>query len=414
MTDREIIKKSFEDIFPSEELIKKTLSQAGEKNHKGTRTKRAVTAAFAACAVLALGVTAAAAGGYIDFDAVFGNYIKVPDSELAASMVSCVSDLRYRVSDKNYKFTVKGAVGDDRNAMVILELSRTDGTPVTEHFNFDTDEISLQSIHDGFEIRSVFEALSGSCGYGYNINEKGNIEMIVHGNCKESINGKIFKVCGENFYPEKQYFNKLNTENIYYGLNNGKWGYYKIKTNTPSDFDDSALRLLDLKWEISFSYKPSEDSIKTLTCKELSQEFIYRQDIRETEGKENNNGSISYYAKPELLAVTENNARPELIEIGAVNGRIIFNYKPNEYEITENNGPCRYSIITSQNSEAYIIYKDGTHITVQESNSSGSENDENIHKEVTLSYYTDDWEKTFIELDKVEAFYINGTIYNLE
>ncbi len=417
MTNHELIKNSFEEISPSEELLEKTLSQSTKRARKNIHAKRVLTAAFAACAVLVLGVTAAAAGGYIDFDAVFGDYIKVPNSELAASMTGSVSDLRYKVSDKNYKFTVKGAVGDERNAMVILELSRTDGTPVTEHFNFDTDEKFLSSRHNNFEIRTAFEDLGVSCGYGYRINEEGNIEIHIEGNSSESINGKIFKAYGENFYPGEQYFTMLNEENIYYGLNDGKWAYYYIKTDTPADFDDSSLRLLDLEWEVSFRYTASQDSIKTLTCKDLSQEFIYYQNIREMIGKEDSgDGTTIYYSSPDLLATTENKAKAELIEIGAVNGRIAFNYKHNEYEIIETESSRRYSIESSQKNEMYIIYKDGTHfpVTCSSYSTSQSGSDENVYMEVDFYYSTDDDLKTFIELDKAEAFYINGVIYKLE
>lgn len=417
MTNHELIKNSFEEISPSEELLAKTLSQSTNNPHKNIHAKRVLTAAFAACAVLVLGVTAAAAGGYIDFDAVFGDYIKVPNSELAASMIGNVSDLRYKVSDKNYKFTVKGAVGDERNAMFILELSRTDGTPVTEHFNFDTDEKFLNSRHNGFDVRTAFEDLNCSGGYGYRINEEGNIEIHLEGNGSESINGKIFKVYGENFYTA-EYFLLLNEKNIYYGLNNGKWAYYHSKTNTPADFDDSSLRLLDLEWEVSFRYTASEDSIKTLTCKDLSQEFIYYQDIREMIGKEDSDdGTTRYYSSPDLLTTTENKAKAELIEIGAVNGRITFNYKHNEYEIIETESPRRYSVDSSQKNEMYIIYKDGTHFPVTSGSCSSSQSgsDENVYMEVNFYYSTDDYSaKTFIELDKAEAFYINGVTYKLE
>ena len=82
------------------------------------------------------------------------NYVHVADSELADSLMGAVHNFRYKVSDDDYAIRINGVSGDSSNMMLIAEIYRKDGTPVTDYLkNFPEDETDIDMPEkDGFSV----------------------------------------------------------------------------------------------------------------------------------------------------------------------------------------------------------------------------------------------------------------------
>ena len=102
------------------------------------------------------------------------NYVHVADSELADSLMGAVHNFRYKVSDDDYAIRINGVSGDSSNMMLIAEIYRKDGTPVTDYLkNFPEDETDIDMPENHY-VRSF----SGSSSSWHSeINKDGNIQM---------------------------------------------------------------------------------------------------------------------------------------------------------------------------------------------------------------------------------------------
>lgn len=410
----DIIKKAFEQVKPTEELVDSVLSFKSEAvRRKKISVKRIFCTAAAACAVLVCGMTAAAVTGLIDFEAIFGDHIRVDDSELASSLVGTVSNFKYKVSDDDYKIDIKGVTGSDNAVTIVAEISRVDGEPVVKHFAnpVPPDERNLECLWSEDDI--FLTGYSGS--WRYYINEAGNIEIFKEFESESRISGKKITVEGENFYPAFAYRDFKNDCNVSYI----KWddynfsGYAQRDENggitgehiVPADIDDSGVIALSLEWKFSFKYTASDKSaeVKSLTAPE--ENFIVKPTvyghIHQTE---------SHHLSDLDRIACEIAAVPTYIEAGSID--VIINF---EYEMTEYDNNPDYSIgfFDNDSNEVYIILKDGEHVRCSLDSGSGKP-DGNIYKSsCRLRYFDESNKRIFINVDDIAALSINGTVYEL-
>lgn len=419
MNNKELLRKAFERVSPSEELIERTLAIQTQSIAKRNRAKFRFTAkkmftAAAVFAVLICGVSAAAAGGIADFEVLFGNFIRVEKRELADGLIGKISDVRYKVSDRDYVLSVKGAAGSDRDMIVILELSRSDGTPVREHFQNPALENRLHSLRMDADIAPTYRGGFSRSGDIY-INDEGNIELMYEINADFSTDGKVIKMSGKDFYPISGHMSFMSDNGIYYGRHHGKWGYYLTDengygTDTPADIDDSLYKLLDLEWEIKFRYSASEGALRTIKCASLPETAVYYQDVYEMTVVTGENGYKSGSAVLDTLKTVENKAVIEEIEIGALYGHIKFDYPLNEYEKADMASPLSYGINNSEKNEIYLIKTDGTHIPVHIGGSSARIEDGVYKCDINLTYTGDSGSKQVTDINDIGSVCINGVV----
>lgn len=176
--NEDIFKKAFENVKPSEELVKSVLDvrnvPAEAKKTRRFSCKRILCIAAAVCGVLVCGITTAAVTGVINFKELFGKHIDLDNDELGSKLMAQATDVVYTVSDDDYRVGLKGITGDIGSLYAIIEITRVDGTPVTEHFlNTLNDMANAKWLYD------YCDASQCSGGYGGFINNKGNLEFFL-------------------------------------------------------------------------------------------------------------------------------------------------------------------------------------------------------------------------------------------
>lgn len=384
------------DIVTSAKI--RVAAEAVERPERKISAKRILGTAAAVCGVLVCGVTAVGAAGLIDFDEVFGNRVSVSDSELASSLVGTVNNFKYKVSDKDYKIDIKGVTGDDRKVVVIAEILRTDGTPVTDCFAnpVPPDEKQLLSLSQVTKVSSLY-----GFGYsmGYQIGEDGNIELSMELYNGDGLDGKKMTFKGENFYPAGEYIKyerqnetdeAVQTEHVKYREP------VAVPDNSGAVTDINDILALGLKWEFSFTYRQSEKSkqVKSLDAPEESFSLNMRLHMFDP-------------AEDYFYDVT---AQPSYIEAGSTGGRIDYVYKDTGYE------PNRaYVTGITENNEVYIIMKDGERVKADFGGGSEFPDGNSSTCSYDLVYYGENrFEIIFIEADDITAISINGTVYELQ
>ena len=403
----ESFRKAFENIKPSDELVKRTLAAEALPQKKKTcrsLNKRIFGAVFAVCAALVCGLTAAAAAGIIDFKEIFGDNIIVENknTELANSLVGTVKNFRYKVSDEDYKIGIKGVTGTDKSIIALAELSRADGEPAANHFinPLPDDEIGLSGLWEELYVND-------SSGFEYSIylSDEGNIEFYIIAESEYVLNGETLTVKGENFYPSKKHTDFMIENNVWYWDDkNGFSGYVSRNTkDLREDIDDSGIIALDMDWEFSFEYAASERALNTKSSFEPEKSFVYYQNVHRTDGEGDESGFIVH-------GNTANNVR---IEIGALSGRIRFEHLPNEFEKANLDNPATYGITCGKN-EVFFIMADGTEIPSKFGGGSESCYEGTLFVcDYELMYSVDDIRKEVIEVDDIAAVSVNGTVYEL-
>ncbi|MCM1525032.1 MAG: hypothetical protein NC120_11300 [Ruminococcus sp.] len=407
----EIIKKAFDRVRPSEELVSSVLNfkQETVRTKKKISARHIIGTAAAVCAVLAFGVTAAAVTGLIDFNAVFGMYATVNDSELGDALFGTVTDFSYKVSDDDYQISIKGVTGTDGDIIAVAELTRKDGTPVADHFvnPLPADEIGLDNFRSGIHTTD-FEFFTG--GYGSYINESGNIEIVTEFSGNKTSEAKTVTVDGTNFYPLDAYNDFLRENNVYNMDHENFTGYVKRESTyeniIPADVDDSGIIVLELEWEYSFVFSPSDKARQTKFLDDPEENFVFCQGIFGTHPKEDGG---RYSGEDDLLLVYENSADVTYIEAGSTGARVDFVYPENEYEKT-----IEYSVHAFYNSDIYIILKDGRHMKALTENGSASRSGDMTEWSYKLVYADEDWGVKYIDADDISAISINGTVYEFE
>lgn len=400
---KELFAGTMGQLSPEKDIVAsaKARAAAGSPKRKFS-VKRVICAAAAVCGVLFCGVTAAAAAGLIDFEAVFGNRISVSDSELADSLVGTVSNFRYKVSDSDYKIEIKGVTGDDKSVIVIAEILRTDGTPAADFFEnpLPPDETMLLTLSQVTKVSS-----NDSFGYSmhYRVGEEGNIELSMElysgGNDGGGLDGSKITFKGENFYPANAYTKYKRQHEPDEAV---QTEYVKEREPVSEPDTDSAvinlndILALDLKWDFSFTYIQSEMSRQKKTADAPEDSFILNME--------------AYTFKPAEDHYFEVTAQPSHIEAGSTGGRIDYVYQDPGYEFSE-----PYVLgIDEKNNELYIIMNDGERVRTSFNGGSMHPDGSSFICSFDLAYWDEDDRQIFINTEDIKAISVNGTACELK
>lgn len=381
MNNRELIKNAFEEISPSQELVDKVKSFQSQKSCLRVRKGIIIpaAAAFAAC----LSITAAAVTGNIDFEHIFGDRIYVADSELAAELAGSVKDVSYTVSDDAYKVSVAGVTGSSNRLYAVIEISRMDGTPVTEYLPTDDYADCCFWLSDSVKIKPA-ESWGG--GIGTKINSDGNIIYTADIHADSPINGSVVTAEGDTLLLNNRYLEIKERENIYYGMQRGKWGFYSYETNEPQETDISSAVALPLKWSIKFRYIPSEKALSVLTCRSPKEKTVIYMN------------SSAY-----------NECSVKSIEVSSTGGKM-------EIEYCEKSDGDELSARPVNCNEVYLVMKDGSQIPVSINGYTGWFKNGYEHKELNLEYKLEDnkYMIQYTDISDAESLSFNGVIYELK
>ncbi|MCM1523889.1 MAG: hypothetical protein NC120_05470 [Ruminococcus sp.] len=411
MIDRERIKSAFESISPSEELVGSVLAAGSRRTAAGTVRKRKLPAAFTAAAaglLLAAGL-GAAVSGTIDFKSVFGGYVRVADDTLANSLMGQVSNVRYKVSDDDYMITVTGVTGTKNTLMAIAEISRKDGSPVTDSFVNKPQSDHLMEFEMRFDI-SGFEAYGSAGGsYGAFVNEKGNIGISLNISSERALSGRTITMEGVNFYPGELYRSFLDKNQIARHTAKNRRGYVHWSNgNEPVDISDENVMGLPLEWALSFKYTASDKALavkKYVTSDKDGAENVrfYRSVSPVSTGTDGISRLEDSFGYESVCTVRE-------IEISAADIILNVSYPLSEYEFSP-----EYSVMKSDVNEAYLIRADGGHIPLAVSGLSGQSDEETVYCQIRLECREEqDHTPKFIDVDCIESICINGTVFPVE
>lgn len=405
MNNRELIKNAFEAIAPSEELIEKVKSAQIAENRSRPRLRKGIIIPAALCFAACLGVTAAAVTGNLDFDVIFGDRIKVADSELAEELVGKVSNVKYSVSDDDYIVSVAGVTGGADSCYAVIEISRKDGTPVTEHFQ-NPAEFELNYfmwLYEGFDVKNSLGSpadMSMGAGLDTSITENGNIifTLDLNGDFTKPLNGKVISAEGDTLMWFDRYLEIRRETNSYYGKNKGEPGFFDYDTHEPLQTDISSAIALPLKWSISFKYTASDKSQDKLTCKAPEEKAFFRLKSPDEIGDRIYEGGSERY---------EFECTVKSIEILPTGGRMDIEF------------PCNHKIFfagveTGMENEMYLVRTDGSQIPVSFNGWSGKLNNGISEMSLRLAYMQpDDHFKNYMDISEVCALSFNGTEYPL-
>lgn len=364
-----IIRTAFEKYSPSEELTERVKEKRFVRRKRRISLKRAVIIPAAACIALLFTVTAAAE--LFGFDEILGKYIRIDDSELAQSLIGTVSDVKYTISDDDYKIEVMGVTGSHDSMFAAVKLSRKDGTPVTEHFVTDSTEYTdnISWLRHEWNIHAYLGGFGGT--YGSYIDEYGDIiyTMDISG---DNISGKKIGITCGRLVLHRESFELKNENNVYYGMNHKKWGYFERGTNEPVDLDDSSVLCLPIEWSVSFRYTASDNALAVRYADTSSQD---KDDYTVTEVKVSSSGV--------RISVTGGESVEETT----------FGYSK----------------------EAYMIMQDGSAIPLYCSGGSGQPDGEYWQQSMDFDYYEDGYDiKKYIDISQAKAVYFDGVTYELQ
>lgn len=114
-----------------DELLYAALRKAEAMETKKKSIKKPVIAACAAAAVVALGITGAAAAGVLRFDELFGKQITAPSEELSINLMGQADVLNSACSSDDYEVLLKGVTGTANSIIANISAVRSDGKPIS-------------------------------------------------------------------------------------------------------------------------------------------------------------------------------------------------------------------------------------------------------------------------------------------
>lgn len=405
MNNSELIKNAFEDIAPSEELLEKVKSSKTAESKSHSRLRKGIIIPGALCFAACLGLTAAAVTGNLDFDVIFGDRIKVADSEHAEELVGKVSNVKYFVSDDDYIISVAGVTGGADSCYAVIEISRKDGTPVTEHFQ-NPAEFELNDfmwLYESFDVKNSLglpSDMSMGAGTDTSITENGNIifTLELNNDFTKPISGKTIYAEGDTLVWWDKYNEICCGTNSYYGKNKGECDFFDKDTNKPVQTDISPAVALPLKWSISFKYTASDKSQDKLTCKAPEEKAVFRLKSPDEIGDKIYEGGSERY---------EFECTVKLIEISPTGGRMDIEF------------PCNDKIFftgveTGMENEMFLVRTDGSQIPVSFNGWSGKIDSGTAKMSLRLAYMQpDDHFKNYMDISEVCALSFNGAEYPL-
>lgn len=427
--NEDTIKKAFGQVKPSEELVSSVLdipnvSAVPKKTRRRSffgKYRRAAVIAF--CGIMVCGFTAAATN-VVNFRELFGGRFFAEDNEFADSLVGTVKDFSYKVSDEDYKISVKGITssGDDHYD-VVAEISRVDGEPVADHFvnpmeifpenkDFPTNKNYItpswiEQGSEGFYIPTSYDSY---------VNSAKNVELYISLDPLSFQSSDSITIRGENFYPSYKYWDFMKENNVFYvryqepefsGYVYSDWTLGSGISNedfVPVDFDDSSIIALDLEWEFTFTPVPSKQAKKAKTAKKFDEDFVYLLDVYERGDFEN------------VVAEYERIITPVSIDVTPLGTDIEYTYPMPE---SEYENPDKYSIWeTNINNEIFLILKDGSTVKSWVGSDSCSINADGTGYNGTMhivyrDFTVENSKEAVVNVKDVKAISINGTVYEL-
>lgn len=420
--NKDIFKKAFENVKPSEELVDSVLQPQTvpvKTKHQSFSIKRVFCAVAAVCAVCACGITAAAVTGVINFKELFAYYFTAEDDDFANSLVGTVKDLSYKVSDEDYQITVKGITGTEEGLFVVAEISRVDGEPAADYF---ANPMYLSPENKNYVTPSWIERSADGdflpAQYDSYVNGEKNIELCISLPPSQFETSESVTVRGENFYPSYKYWDFMKENNVMYvryqepkfsGYVECDWGSDNGVSNadfTPVDFDDSSIIALDLDWEFTFTPVPSKQAKKTKSVKKFDKDFVYLENVYDKNNYDPNN----------VIAEYERVLTPTSIEVKALGTYIDFTFPmPNgEYDDYD-----KYVISSDNlNNKVSLIFKDGSTMTANVTEWGFGINDSGTgysgHMTITYrDFSVENTKAAAIDVKDVKAISLNGTVYEL-
>ena len=362
----------FDGVTPvrsDDEIIGNVLRKAEnmKKENKIFSIRKPVAAACAAVCILGVGVTAAAATGLLDFNAIFNKYISDSSAEHGSGLLAAVSSDAPETGDDIYAVRLNGVTGTDNSVMGSFELYRRDGQPVSDYFiNEPTSDVLRSEWHtyvlDDSGIAKMPEPESGGCDMHFmdiTINENGNIDCF--------------------FTIDATY--KTSEEDILVSL----------KSLYAKDSDDNPVPMLPLDIMFRFDYTPSETALVT---KEInSSDTIV----------------INYVSNNDSTDVYEHITPVNSSEITAINTTIYFN----NFNLDATFGERWLEYISNEeHNEFHMIMKDGSTVPMEVYHGNGCGGD-NPYIFYTFMYLDENGGRIAIDISQAEAISINGTIYPL-
>lgn len=204
------INRLFDKITPirsDEQIISAVIGKAENMNTNETRKcgfKKPAVIACAAALTLCVGATAVAV---IDFDELFNGGMVSDGTLIAEEYLADISNFRATSSDDAYTLQLMGVTGTADNIYGSFEITRTDGTPVTEHFyNADVDsDLDCNKWWSWLVDESKPAGVDDSMEHylDFKINENGNIDGFFGLRAQDmDAAGKTVKVQFENVWVE--------------------------------------------------------------------------------------------------------------------------------------------------------------------------------------------------------------------
>lgn len=424
--NKDVFKKAFENVKPSEELVNSVLdipnvSAVPKKTRRRSffrKYRRAAVIAF--CGLMVCGCTAAATN-VINFKELFGGRFFAGDNEFADSLVGTVKDFSYKVSDEDYKISVKGITGNDSGYFAVAEISRVDGEPVADHFANPMEILPETENYKNYLNLSWTEQDFGDlrvlAGVDAYVNSEKNIEMYISLPPTSFQSSDKVIIRGEDFFPSYKYWDFMEKNNVVYvryqepefsGYVYHKWGEESGSSSVdfvPVDFDDSSIIALDLEWEISFTPVASKNADKGKKAKKYDEDFVYLLDVYERGDFEN------------IIAEYEWVITPVSIDVTPLGTDIEYTFPKFQGEYADFD---KYNLSeTNLNNEIFLILKDGSTVKSWVGRNGFSINDSDTGYNGTMhivyrDFTVENSKEAVINVKDVKAISINGTVYDLK
>ena len=371
------VKEFFAGVTPvrsDDEIIGNVLRKA--ENMKNTTRrfsiKKPMVAACAAVCILGVGMTAAAATGLIDFDKIFSRHISAENDTVAGKILANVDSVITEVSDKNYNAELKAVISDSGTVIGCIEISRKDGTPVTDSFIAPVPDMSDSS---NYLIPNQWDGMALGTGYQdiWTGIDSQAIEFVINDNGNLDVYFDLVKNYDPRLGKAVVTFDQVRC--------------YNSNTNEYS-------LLLPINVWVQFSYEPSEASLVSRTISGTEQPFdLYSgsdDPIKSyvTESKFNcASASLTFKVEePTQINMLIGNEIFRLIKDGEVVGKM-------QSYLTDFNG------VLYDNSDPTVVY-----VTTAEG-------------ETTITFccrYRDiNGNIAAFDISEIDAIEINGTIYPL-
>lgn len=409
MNDR--YNRYFSTITPhgsNEEFLTGVLRKAENMDTEKKRIsfKKPLAVVGAAAAVLTAGVTAGAAAGLIDFNAIFGGNITADNEILGESLVSEMSDFRYEVSEEDYIIVPKGMTGTSKSMCVSFDIERADGKPVSDFFltTADTNELASNLVCSAprlIEDRESFS--SGLDDISISVNEDGNISVTLMMTYSMDIAGETIRIIGSDLYEVEELILFREQQDVFdhfideagtcisaYETEGLVYDSDFFRDNERADVDESGLILHELDWGIEFVYTPTETATESVHAKDLTENYFVSAIVHETQ-------------KTTTLEV-------DATDIEAGSTMLYISYKYADSAVSEDGMDNKMMI---NDPEVTVQLADGRNISAHFEFGTGEKLSDGTWADCMAMYYTDGKDKLALDVKDIVSVTVNGVVYHI-